>query len=123
MLASVIIDEIDVNRLPAFKTEHDAPIRAHCHRPLSFTVAFQRMEPKRRLSHVVDGAGGIPVDTQDRRAARRIAAVDTQLAVTEIVDEDEQDCSASTAPTVPALARRASVRADAAASVVPPSRM
>jgi hypothetical protein len=40
----VIVDEIDIQRVPASEPERDPPVAAHGDGPLAFSVAFQRMQ-------------------------------------------------------------------------------
>lgn len=47
----VIVDQFDVARVRALKSENDAPISPHRHRPESLQAAFQRVQAIPRKVH------------------------------------------------------------------------
>jgi hypothetical protein len=50
----MVIQQIDVERIPVLETEDDAPVGSHRHRPEAFQVARQWMQPKAMDIHVFD---------------------------------------------------------------------
>src|SRR5215213_8220216 len=53
--SSVIVIQINVERLAILKTEHDAPVSRHPHAPVTVQIAGERMEAIARDIHLLDG--------------------------------------------------------------------
>jgi hypothetical protein len=55
----VVIDQIDIDRIPVIEPEYHPPVARHPHRPLAFPFALQGVQPVIRLVQVVRACGRI----------------------------------------------------------------
>src|ERR1700739_76464 len=56
---SVIVDEIDAVCIALGELEYDAPVGAHCDRPIAAQLAFERMQAIAHTIHRFDRLAGI----------------------------------------------------------------
>jgi len=62
----VVVDQRHIRGMAALKTENDAPVGAHCDRPISRPFALERVQTiPRKIESLGDGTG-IPTWTTDR---------------------------------------------------------
>lgn len=47
----MVVDQVDVKHVTAFKAKNDPPIRANGHGPIAFQIPRQRVQPKCRQIH------------------------------------------------------------------------
>ena len=57
----MVIDKVDICRVLALELEHDPQITRHGHRPLSFALALQGMQPESGQIHIT----GLLADVQE----------------------------------------------------------
>lgn len=50
----MVVDKIDIARFAVLEAKNKSPIGSHSHRPKSFQLALQRMQPKGRLIHILN---------------------------------------------------------------------
>ena len=49
----MIVFQIDVDGVTILESKRNSPVRSYADRPNAFTGAFELMQPKRRLIHVL----------------------------------------------------------------------
>jgi hypothetical protein len=83
----MVIDQINVQRVPVGETEYQTPIRPHRHGPEAFQVALQRVKAKAGHSHVRRHARAVE---SSKDPLELVDILSAQLAPVIILEEPSQ---------------------------------